>query len=110
MFQQQALAVARGMGFPGINLALYPGAIETHSEEELNANIAGLFSVMVKAWTETPEQAKVATQSRPTDVVLKGFALKKGSTKPRFVTATLTRAVGQNISFAAEADRGYVNP
>ncbi len=72
MFQQQALAVARGMGFPGINLALYPGAIETHSEEELNANIAGLFSVMVKAWTETPEQAKVATQSRPTDVVLKG--------------------------------------
>ena len=45
-----------------------------------------------------------------TDVVLKVFALKKGSTKPRFVTYTLTRAVGQNISFAAEADRGYVNP
>lgn len=45
-----------------------------------------------------------------TDVALKIFALKKGSTKPRFVTYTLTRAVGQNISFAAEADRGYVNP
>jgi hypothetical protein len=45
-----------------------------------------------------------------TDAVLKVFALKKGSTKPRFVTYTLTRAVGQNISFAAEADRGYVNP
>lgn len=45
-----------------------------------------------------------------TDVVLKVFALKKGSTKPRFVTYTLTRSVGQNISFAAEADRGYVNP
>jgi len=45
-----------------------------------------------------------------TDVYLKIFALKKGSTKPRFVTYTLTRAVGQNISFAAEADRGYVNP
>ena len=45
-----------------------------------------------------------------TDVVLKIFALKKGSTKPRIVTYTLTRAVGQNISFAAEADRGYVNP
>lgn len=44
-----------------------------------------------------------------TDVGLKIFALKKGSTKPRFVTYTLTRAVGQNISFAAEADRGYVN-
>lgn len=45
-----------------------------------------------------------------TDVALKVFALKKGSTKPRFVTYTLTRSVGQNISFAAEADRGYVNP
>ena len=45
-----------------------------------------------------------------TDVYLKIFALKKGSTKPRYVTYTLTRAVGQNISFAAEADRGYVNP
>lgn len=45
-----------------------------------------------------------------TDVLLKGFALKKGSTKPRFVTFTLTRNVGQTISFAAESDRGYVNP
>ena len=45
-----------------------------------------------------------------TDVILKVFALKKGSTKPRFVAYTLTRATGQNISFAAEADRGYVNP
>jgi len=45
-----------------------------------------------------------------TPVALKVFALKKGSTKPRFVTYTLTRAVGQTISFAAEADRGYVNP
>ena len=45
-----------------------------------------------------------------TDVALKVFALKKGSTKPRYVAYTLTRAVGQNISFAAEADRGYVNP
>lgn len=45
-----------------------------------------------------------------TDVMLKVFALKKGSTKPRFVTQTLGRAVGQNISFAAESDRGYVNP
>ena len=45
-----------------------------------------------------------------TDAVLKVFALKKGATKPRFVTYTLTRATGQNISFAAETDRGYVNP
>lgn len=45
-----------------------------------------------------------------TDVALKVFALKKGSTKPRFVTYALTRNVGQTISFAAEADRGYVNP
>lgn len=44
-----------------------------------------------------------------TPVFLKVFALKKGSTKPRFVTYTLTSAVGQNISFAAEADLGYVN-
>lgn len=45
-----------------------------------------------------------------TDVQLKVFALKKGSTKPRYVNFTLTRNVGQTISFAAEADRGYVNP
>lgn len=45
-----------------------------------------------------------------TDVYLKIFALKKGSTKPRYVTYTLTRAVGQNISFSAESDLGYVNP
>jgi len=45
-----------------------------------------------------------------TPVLLKIFALKKGSTKPRFVTYTLTRAVGQNISFAAESDLGYLNP
>lgn len=45
-----------------------------------------------------------------TDVALKVFALKKGSTKPRYVNFTLTRNVGQTISFAAEADRGYVNP
>ena len=45
-----------------------------------------------------------------TDVALKIFALKKGSTKPRFVTYTLTRNVGQTIGFAAEADRGYNNP
>lgn len=44
-----------------------------------------------------------------TDVLLKIFALKKGSTKPRFVTFTLTRNVGQTISFAAESDLGYVN-
>lgn len=45
-----------------------------------------------------------------TDVQLKIFALKKGSTKPRYVTYTLTRNVGQIISFAAESDLGYVNP
>ena len=45
-----------------------------------------------------------------TPVALKVFAIKKGSTKPRFVTYTLTSAVGQSISFAAESDLGYVNP
>lgn len=45
-----------------------------------------------------------------TDVQLKIFALKKGSTKPRFVTHLLTRTVGETIGFAAETDRGYVNP
>jgi hypothetical protein len=45
-----------------------------------------------------------------TDVALKVFAIKKGSTKPRFVNYTLTRTVGQTIAFAAEADRGYANP
>lgn len=73
MFHKQAQAVARGMGFPGLNLALYPGAIETHSEDELRRNIGGLFDTMVQAWTRAP--AAVAQEPRragPGDVVFRG--------------------------------------
>ena len=74
MFHRQAQAVARGMGFPGINLALYPGAIETHSEAELKANIAGLFDSMVDAWTKPVKEdaAGKAAIPKPTDIVFKG--------------------------------------
>lgn len=52
MFYKQSQFIARAMGFPGLNLALYPGPIETHSEAELKANIAGMFDAIIDAWTK----------------------------------------------------------
>ncbi|HYF17020.1 MAG TPA: hypothetical protein VEA40_04070 [Ramlibacter sp.] len=72
MFHRQAQAVARGMGFPGLQLALYPGAIETHSEEELRRNVAGLFPGMVAAWTRPPEHAAAGSVPRLGAVALRG--------------------------------------
>ena len=72
------------------------------------AGAIGSASISFDYAYDSNVQRGAGTQA--TDVALKVFALKKGSTKPRFVTYTLTRSVGQNISFAAEADRGYLNP
>ncbi len=75
------------------------------------ADIAGAISAASIGFTYAYDaNVQRGAGTAETDAVLKVFALKKGSTKPRFVIYTLTRAVGQNISFAAEADRGYVNP
>lgn len=51
-------------------------------------------------------QRGLGTEGTPVALVV--FGQKKGSTKPRYVRYTLTRAVGQNIGFSAEADLGYV--
>lgn len=51
-------------------------------------------------------QRGAGTDGTPVNLII--YAVKKGSTKPRFVRYTLTRATGQAISFAAEADLGYV--
>lgn len=76
-----------------------------------NADLAGtITSASIPFTYAYDSNVQRGAGTAGTDVALKVFALKKGSTKPRFVTYTLTRAVGQNISFAAETDRGYVNP
>lgn len=51
-------------------------------------------------------QRGAGTAGTPVNLII--YAVKKGSTKPRVVRYTLTRATGQNISFAAEVDLGYV--
>lgn len=73
MFYKQAQLVARGMGFPGISLALYPGAIDNHSVAEVNENIGKLFDSMVEAWTKPvrAEPAGAAAAGRK-DIVFKG--------------------------------------
>lgn len=76
-----------------------------------NADLAGTITSATIPFTYAYDSnVQRGAGTAGTDVALKVFALKKGATKPRFVTYTLTRATGQNISFAAETDRGYVNP
>lgn len=72
-------------------------------------DIAGAISSSTLSFDyafDSNEQRGPGTAGTPVALVI--FALKRGSTKPRFVRYTLTRAVGQNISFAAESDLGYV--
>lgn len=72
-------------------------------------DIAGTVSVATISFDyayDSNVQRGAGTAGTPVALII--FALKRGSTKPRFVRYTLTRAVGQAISFAAESDLGYV--
>ena len=75
MFFGQAQMVARGMGFPGIGVVQYPGAIDNHSVAEVKENIGKLFDAMVAAWTRPPKPEKApdaAAAERPTDIAFSG--------------------------------------
>ncbi len=80
-------------------------------KDAANADLAGAITSASMPFTYAYDaNVQRGAGTAGTDVFLRVFALKKGSTKPRFVNFTLTRNVGQTISFAAEADRGYLNP
>jgi hypothetical protein len=76
MFYKQAQLVARGKGFPGISLALYPeDAIDNHSAAHVQANVARMFDSIVDGWTKPvqPESSGGgAGAADPRQVVFKG--------------------------------------
>lgn len=105
MFHRQAQAIARGMGLPGISLAGYPGAIETHSHAELRANIAGLFDTMVEAWTKPAEAGSVDMSAADSgEVAISGsfeevndFFYEKGWTDGLLIVPPTSDKVGEML-------------
>lgn len=75
MFARQAPLMARGMGLPGLNIALYPGPIDNHSPDEVEQNVASMFDSIVEAWArpiETKRQSSSAEGDVPRRIALEG--------------------------------------
>lgn len=75
MFHSQSLLVARGMGFPDLGLALYPGAIDNHSPEEVAANIGKMFESMLETLMKPPKSQSAgasAKMANPKEGVFEG--------------------------------------
>jgi hypothetical protein len=75
MFHQQARLVARGMGFPDLGLALYPGAIDNHSPSEVADNIGKMFDSMLATLMKPAESATAGARvpaAGPADIAFTG--------------------------------------